>query len=224
MRCGCLVVWALVLAAVAGCALLIWLITRPIGPPYNGATYVVTLPGGGRRTDTISTTAARSFDAKVAPRLSPGNVSGLLLNGVELSEQELNSKLASELAANPLRSNGWKVDRVFIELHPAATRGYLYLSGSGIHVILSAELTFALTQGTGQVRLGEVRAGELTLGPLVRWALDLTGTTQTVQQLLQVALPAGVTAIDPHEGSLHVAVGPLAAQPTSEDAMVGNAR
>jgi hypothetical protein len=207
LRCGCLVVWLPLLAAVGATAFVFWQATRPVGPAYQNGAYVVTLPGGGCRIDTISGAGTAAFDAKIAPRFSPADVAAVLQGGVDFSEQELNSKLATQLLLNPLRWDGWDVQRVFVELHPSASTGYVYLSGHGTRSTLAARLTFTVAGNATQIGLSDVHAGKLPLGPTVPWLLDATGTAFTLQRLLQVALPVGVRAIEPREGSLHATIG-----------------
>ncbi len=206
LRCGCLLLLAVALGIVATLLAIVWLATRPIGPSYSNGAYTVNLGNGQTRVDRISTDAAQSFAAKVVPPTSPLGALKLQVEGVDFSEEELNSELAKQLAAAPVSASGLSVERIFVELHPTTSRAYVYAHFHGHAVTLSSHVAFSVSNGTGQVTLSDARLGDLPLGALWPVLLDWSGNRTAVEQRLAVTLPEQVSSVSPREGSLHVTV------------------
>ncbi|HEY7294917.1 MAG TPA: hypothetical protein VH916_07730, partial [Dehalococcoidia bacterium] len=210
-------VLAVVAVLLAGAAIVLWLITRDIGPAYSNGTYTVHTAGGATRVDHITPEAATSFEAKAPPpagtldvsRLGPADLVRLRLTGITFSEEEVNAELAKRLAGQPIEADGISVDRLFLELHAEDTRAYLYTSVYGLKVTFSARVTFAVRNQQAHVTLSDVHAGKMPIGFLLPALLDWTGNTAALEDRLALALPTQVTAIQTKEGGLHVDVDPL---------------
>ena len=206
MRLGCAftpVLFLLVILIAGGIA---WLATRGVGPHYANGAYTVSAGDGQLRTDRISLDAARRFAAKLSPSLSLQSLAGLQRNGVDFTEEEVNSAVAQQLLASPIAANGLSVERVFVELHSGRSTAYVYGSAAGVPVTLSAGVTFSVANGTARVVLHDPKAGRLPIGVVLPVALDWSGNTDRLEQLLSETLPRQVTAIEPREGALHVSV------------------
>jgi hypothetical protein len=206
LRCGCLAALAAALALLALVAAVAWFATRADGPAFSNGIYTVKLAGGVTRVDRITPEAAASFADKAVPPKSPFSAAKLQLLGVDFSEEEVNSELAQQLASAPISGNGFNVDRIFIELHPAATRAYIYGRFHGQRLVLSSHVAFSVADGVGQVTLSDAKLGKLPLGALWPLALNWSGNSKAVEQRLAVTLPPEVSQINPGEGSLHVTV------------------
>jgi len=206
LRCGCLAALAVALALLALVAGVSWLATRADGPAFDNGVYTVKLAGGVTRVDRITPEAAASFAGKAVPPKSPFSVAKLQLLGLDFSEEEVNSELAQQLASAPITGNGFNVDRIFIELHPAASRAYVYGRFHGQRLVLSSHVAFSVADGVGQVTLSDAKLGKLPLGALWPLALDWSGNSKAIEQRLAVTLPPEVSQINPGEGSLHVTV------------------
>ena len=206
LRCGCLLLLAVALIVVVSVLALVWLATRSIGPTFSNGAYTVKLGNGQTRVDRISDDAAQRFAAKIVPPTSPLGVLKLQVEGVDFSEEEINSQLAKELAANPVAASGLTVDRIFLELHPATTRAYVYAHFHGQSLVLSSHVTFSVADGVGQVTLSDAQLGDLPLGALWPVLLDWSGNRQAVEQRLAVTLPEQVSSVSPREGTLHVTI------------------
>lgn len=201
-----LVLLFVVLCGAAGGAA--WFATRDIGPAYRDGAYTVTMPGGSR-TDRISLDAARRFDAKEKVDLSPQGLARLQLQGLDFTEEEVNSRLAAQLLDSPVDTGVVHVDRVFLELHPRNSIAYAYVSMLGLHITLSSGATFSVVNETGRVRLSSPKAGRLPIDLALRLYLQQSGNTERLQHLLELVLPPQVTAVEPREGMLHVAINVL---------------
>jgi hypothetical protein len=205
-RIGCLT-----LGVFAGAlALAVILATMHTGPRYEDGDYVYEV--GGRRTEVrLSPEAARRFDAKVNGNLPPDALPEALLRGVPITEEELNSRVAEQLAQYPVEGHGARVERVFIRLTSGGARAYAYTTVQGIGVVLSSDLVFNVERGRMEVELRDPQAGRLPVGfllPAVLGALnDLTGLEQTIA----VVMPPQVRGISHEEGRLRVLLNPLGA-------------
>jgi len=217
LRCGCYL--ALVAAAVLlwGAAVLLWLVTRDIGPSFRDGAYTVQAPDGTARVDQITPQAAASFEAKVpAPagtldvsRLGVTDLARLRLSGITFSEEEVNAELARRLAAKPVQGDGVTVDRLFLELHPQNSRAYLYTRVYGVKVTFSARVSFSVQNQQARATLSDIHAGKMPIGFILPELLDWTGNTAALENRLALTLPSQVTAIQTREGQLHVDVDPL---------------
>ena len=193
--------------AVAGAgALILVLATRSIGPQYRDGMYTVALGGGARRVDTISVAAASRFDSKRNVRPDPQEITRLQLQGIDFTEEEVNSKIEQQLLIHPPDSSGVQIDRVFLELHPQGTTAYLYTTVLGIPVTFSAGVSFKVVNESARAVLSNPQAGKVPVSLVLPRLLEWTGNTDRVEQILAVSLPPQVTGIQPREGSLHVAV------------------
>lgn len=206
LRCGCLAALVLVLALLAAIVFAGWLATRAAGPSYSNGAYTVSLGGGKTRVDRITPDAAASFVSKATPPTSALSAVKLQFLGVDFSEEEVNAELAQQLAKVPVSSNGFTVDRIFIELHPAATRAYVYGRFHGQNLTLSSHVGFSVANGVGQVTLTDAKLGSLPLGALWPLLLNWSGNQKAVEERLAVTLPPEVSQITPGEGALHVTV------------------
>lgn len=217
LRCGCYLLMLLVAATLLAAAVVLWLVTREIGPTFSGGAYTVQAPRGAMRTDRISAQAADRFEAKVpAPagtldvgRLGVADLARLRLSGITFSEEEVNSELARRLAAQPVQGDGVNVDRLFLELHPQDSRAYLYTRVYGVKITFSARVSFSVRANQARAALTDIHAGKLPIGLILPELLDWTGNTAALENRLALALPKQVTAIQTREGELHVEVDPL---------------
>ena len=204
-RLGCLTIG--VLAGALGIVAL--LATMHAGPRYEDGAYVYDL-AGKRREVPLSPEAARRFDAKASGDLPRQALPEALLRGVPITEEELNSRVAEQLAQYPVEGHGARVERVFIRLTSGGARAYAYTTVQGIDVVLSSDLVFTVSRGRMEVELRDPRAGRLPVGlllPTVLGALnDLTGLEQTIA----VVMPPQVRGITHEEGVMRVQVNPLA--------------
>jgi len=216
LRCGCfaLLVFAAVLLGAA--ALVLWLLTRDVGPSFSNGAYTVEAPGGVR-VDRITPQAAASFEAKVpAPngtldvgRIGPADLLRLKLGGITFSEEEVNSELARRLAAQPVHGDGIDVDRIFLELHAQNSRAYLYARVYGVKMTFSARIAFSVQNRQARATLSDIHAGRMPIGFVLPSLLDWTGNTAALENRLALALPSQVTAVQTKEGELHVDIDPL---------------
>jgi hypothetical protein len=206
MRTGCTVLGFALLLLVIASGLLLYLATRPAGPHYAAGVYTVADADGSVRTDRISTAAAQSFNAKLSPSLDPLSLLRLQRNGVDFSEEEVNSELDQQLRLRPINAAGLDVRRLFLELHASHSTAYVYGTLAGVAVTLSAGVNFTVSNGMAQVHLKDPRAGSLPIGIALPYLLEWTGNTDRIQNLLALALPQQVSSIEPREGVLHVGV------------------
>jgi len=206
LRCGCALALVLILGVAALAGTTFWLATRPTGPAYHDGTYTVHLGNGQTRVDRITPDAARSFAEKLTPPTTVIGLAKLQLEGIDFTEEELNAALAAQLAQAPVAAGGFTVTRVFVELHPTATRLYVYGTFHERPLTLSAHVTFRVVHNTGQVLLSDERLGMLPIGAIWPQLLDWSGNSDAIAQRLAVTLPPEVTSIQPKEGKLHVTV------------------
>ncbi len=194
------------MAAAGAGALILVLATRSIGPQYRDGMYTVDLGGGAHRVDTISLAAASRFDSKRDVRPDPQEITRLQIQGIDFTEEEVNSKIEQQLLIHPPDSGGVQIDRVFLELHPQGTTAYLYTTVLGIPVTFSAGVIFKVVNESARAVLSTPHAGKVPVPLVLPRLLEWTGNTDRVEQILAVSLPPQVTGIQPREGSLHVAV------------------
>lgn len=204
-RIGCLTV-GIVLGAI-GLALL--LATRPVGPSFDDGVYRYDVAGSERRVE-ITEESARSFTAKVNGDLSPPELIEAATAGVPITEAELNSRLAEEIAGRPVSGYGATVDRVFIRLANDGARAYVYSTVGGAPVVLSSDLIFNVGRGAIEVQLKDPHAGRLPVGLAVPAALSLLNDLTGVEETIALIIPPQVQAIRYEEGRLRVQVNPLA--------------
>lgn len=203
-RLGCLVF----LLAAAAVALIFFLAARPVGPRYlDGAfTYQV---GGSSRVVRLSDEAARRFDAKVNGNIPQSELLEAVTRGVPVTEAELNSRLAEELARQPLRGTGARVERVFIRIGAAGTRAYVYTSVRGIPFVLEGDLAIRAGNGAVEARLTEIHVGRLPLDPLLPAILRALSDYGGVADRISLVIPRDVRSIHTEEGQLRVIINPL---------------
>ncbi len=217
LRCGCYLALLAVAVLLCAAAVLLWLVTRDIGPAFRDGAYTVQAPGGATRVDHITSQAAASFEAKVPPpagtldvsRLGVADLARLRLSGITFSEEEVNAELARRLAAKPVQGDGVTVDRLYLELHPQNTRAYLYTRVYGVRITFSAHVSFSVQNQQARATLSDIHAGKMPIGFILPELLDWTGNTAALENRLALTLPAQVTAIQTKEGELHVDVDPL---------------
>src|SRR5438067_1170250 len=127
MACGCL--FRLVLFGFLTLVMLVGgsviLATRPVGPAYHDGAFVYEVDGVPHQIR-LSTEAARRFDDLLAGRLTLGDLRDAATGGVIVTEEELNSRVAEELAARGVTRPDTRVERVFIRLTPGTARAYVY--------------------------------------------------------------------------------------------------
>src|SRR5215203_6182646 len=153
-RIGCLTLGMFVgVVALAGL-----LATRHVGPRAveGGFRYQA---GGRERTVLLSDAAARSFDAKVNGQLPSAAALEAVAAGVPITEEELNSRIAEEVARRPLGEYGATVDRVFVRLTPSGAIAYVYSTVRGVAVVLHSDLVFDLERGALRVELRDPHVG-----------------------------------------------------------------
>src|SRR6266567_54754 len=148
VRWGCATLGLLLVLVLGVLLALFVLATRHVGPQYDASarTYTVDDGGGKHHVDQISTELANSFDMKsgIAPtglRSSLAEIARAQLQGISLSEEEVNSKLAQVLAANPSHTNP-SIERVFVVLRQGDPQAFAYTSLLGQRVVLSSHLTY----------------------------------------------------------------------------------
>jgi hypothetical protein len=204
-RLGCLTV-GIVLGAIA---LALLLATRSTGPRYEAGVYRYDVAGSERRVP-ITEEAAQSFAAKLSGDLSPPELIEAATAGVPITEAELNSRLAEEMAARPMSGYGATVDRVFIRLANDGARAYVYSTVGGVPIVLSSDLVFNVGRGAIEVQLKDPHAGRLPVGPALPAAQSLLNDLAGVEETIALIIPPQVHAIRYEEGRLRVQVNPLA--------------
>ena len=204
-RIGCLVLGMLV----GGLALAACLATRHAGPSYEDGVYTYNA-GGRHKAVRLSSEAARRFDAKVAGDIPESRLPEAVLRGVPITEEELNSRVAEELARQPIEGGDARVERVFIRLRPSGARAYVYTDVRGVGVVLSSDLVFRLEGGKLEVELRDPEAGRLPLGFVLSPALAAIESRTGLERTIAVVMPPQVRAFSYEEGQLRVLINPLA--------------
>ncbi|MHB8575361.1 MAG: hypothetical protein ACYDCQ_08520 [Dehalococcoidia bacterium] len=217
LRCGCSIFGLVSLVILGVLGALFFLATRDVGPRYDAVkqTYTVDDGGGKSHVDTISSDLAASFTKKVGLQPNSGNLRQLVpalaraqLQGISLTEEEANSKLAELLAAKPPHAQP-KIDRTFVELHANQPKAYAYTSLLGVRVTLSSHLTYTLGNQQVVVKLTDPHAGKLPFSFVLPFLLDWTGQRDALQAVLEHSLPPQVTAIEVRERELHITINVL---------------
>jgi hypothetical protein len=204
-RLGCLTL-GIVLGAIA---LAIFLATRPVGPRIDDGVFIYDL-AGTERSVPITDEAAQSFAGKVNGDLTPPELLEAATVGVPVTEAELNSRVAQELAERPVTGHGATVDRVFIRLTNDGARAYVYSTVRGVPIVLSSDLVFNVGRGAVEVELKDPHAGRLPVGFALPAALSLLNDLAGVEETIAVIIPPQVYAIRYEEGQLRVQINPLA--------------
>lgn len=207
-RIGCFTL--ALLLGVLGLACL--LATRPVGPRYVDGVYHYAVAGQPRSVR-LSPEAARSFDAKVNGDLPRSSVIEAVTVGVPITEEELNSRVAEQLAAQPVGRYGATVERVFIRLAAGGARAYVYSDVHGVPITLTSDLVFRVSGGRVMVELHDAHAGRLPVGFLVPVLLSLTSDLTGIEQTIAVVIPPQVRAFRNEEGRLRVVLSPLPGLP-----------
>lgn len=198
-RVGCLVLGLLLGALALGCVLA----TRPVGPRYSNGVY--TYDAAGReRTVTISAEAARRFDAKVSGELSQAERLEAVLRGVPITEEELNSRLAEELATRGLAERGARVDRLFIRLSSGGARGYVYTTVAGLRYVLHSDLDFRVENNRLTVAMSDVQAGRLPIDIVAPAILQAMSDRTGIEQTIALVIPEQVRDVRVEEGRLRI--------------------
>lgn len=198
-RIGCLGLGVLLGALTLGCVLA----TRPVGPRYANGAYTYDV-AGRERVVPISAAAARRFDAKLAGQLSQAEQFEAVLRGVPISEEELNSRLAEELAARPLNERGARVDRLFIRLAAGGPRGYVYTAVAGLHPVLHSDLVFRVENGRLTVAMRDIQAGRLPIDLVAPALLQAMSDRTGIEQTIALVIPEQVREVRVEEGTLRV--------------------
>jgi hypothetical protein len=204
-RIGCLT-FGVLLGAV-GLALL--LATRPVGPRVEGDAFVYEV-GGRERAVRLSEEAARSFDQKVSGRLPPESLLEAVTAGVPVSEEELNSRIAEELARQPLGEYGAGVDRVFVRLTSAGATAYVYSTVRDVPLVLRSDLVFRIEPGSLAVELRDPHVGRLPVGFALPSVLSALNELRGLEERIALVIPPQVRAIRHEEGRMRVLINPLA--------------
>src|SRR5215207_582768 len=207
MGCGCLI-------RLIGLGILIFfgvvvgaciLVTRPVGPSFADGVFSYDL-SGQRREVRLTDEAARNFDQKLAGQLSNREATQAALVGVTVSEAELNSRVAEELAARGLVTDAdgqeATIERVFIRLADGGARAYVYTNAGPASVTVSTDLTFQVERGQIRANISDTRAGRLPVDWAVTRALDLFGERERVEEAMTVVIPPQVREIRVEEGRL----------------------
>lgn len=207
MGCGCLfrMIGLLVLIffgmVVGACVLA----TRPVGPSFENGVFSYNL-NGERREVRLSSEAARRFDGKLAGQLSNVEAAQAALVGVTVSEEELNSRVAEELAARGLVTTAGgqnaSIERVFIRLAEGGARAYVYTNAGPTAVTVSTDLSFQVESGRITANIDNTRAGRLPVDWAVTRALDLFGERERVEEAMTVVIPPQVRELRVEEGRL----------------------
>jgi hypothetical protein len=187
----------LVLLLVGGC----FLATRAVGPAFRNGAFVYEV-NGQRREVRLSTEAARRYDAKVNGRLSGTDVRDALTGGVVVTEEELNSRIAEELAGRGIMAGDARVERVFVRLTDDGARAYVYTTTGPLDVTFTSDLAFEVCGGRVTVRFGNVHAGRLPVQPLVTGALHLLDERDRLEDAISFVIPREVRSIRVEEGRL----------------------
>lgn len=198
-RIGCLTLGVLIGAAL----LSLLLITRATGPRYADGVYHYSVDGEPRET-AITPEAARRFDAKLDGNLPLPDLIQAATQGVTITEEELNSRLAEELTTRDLSERGARVDRVFVRLTPGGARGYIYTTALGQNVTLTTDLEFRVTSGRVDVSMRDVHAGKLPVDFAVPTLLEAMSDRTGVEQSIALIIPPQVRSIRVEEGRLRV--------------------
>jgi len=204
-RLGCLT-FGVLLGAVALAACLA---TCGAGPRYEEGVYSYEV-GGREREVRISPEAAREFDAKASGDLPLSALLEAATAGVPISEEELNSRVAEELAERPLAGHGARVERVFIRLSATGARAYVYTTVRSVEVVLNSDLVFRVEDGRVRVELRDPQAGRLPVGLVVSPALSLLDDLGGVEAAIAGVIPPQVRGFRHEEGRLRVLVNPPA--------------
>ncbi|MGD9891510.1 MAG: hypothetical protein AB7U18_09485, partial [Dehalococcoidia bacterium] len=189
-RLGCLTLGILIGVV----ALALVLATRPVGPRYDDGVFVYDVAGAAR-TVPITDEAARSFAGKLNGDLTPSGLLEAATVGVPVTEAELNSRIAQEMAERPVTGPGATVDRVFIRLTNGGARAYVYSTVRGVPVVLSSDLVFDVGRGAVQVELKDPHAGRLPVGFALPAALSLLDDLAGVEATIALIIPPQVQAI-----------------------------
>lgn len=201
-RLGCLTLLLIGLFLALG----VVLATRPVGPSYSAGVYRYEVAGQMRQVR-ISEEAARRFDAKLRGDLSPVEVAQGFIRGVPVTEEELNSRLAEQVAAEQPRLGPWPVERLFIRLAEDGARAYVY-TGGRVRLVVQAEVQFSVREGQLLARVHNPHAGLLPVDPLA-WALFvLGGERRELEHTVSVVVPRSVAAVRVEEGRLRVELTP----------------
>ncbi|MGH2584231.1 MAG: hypothetical protein ACRDJE_04895 [Dehalococcoidia bacterium] len=204
-RLGCLT-FGVLLGAIALAAVLA---TRDAGPRFEEGVYSYDVAGREHEVR-ISSEAAREFDAKASGDLPVTALLEAATVGVPISEEELNSRVAEELAERTLERHGARVERVFIRLSATGARAYVYTTVRDVEVVLSSDLVFRVEDGRARVELRDPQAGRLPVGFLVSPALLLVDDLGGVEEAIAAVIPPQVRGFRHEEGRLRVLVSPLA--------------
>jgi hypothetical protein len=204
-RIGCLTLGVLLGVG----ALAFVLATRSTGPRFEDGVWRYEVGGEERRVP-ITDAAARSFDAKLNGELPRSALPEAITAGVPVSEEELNSRIAEELARNPVASRGARVERVFVRLTSAGARAYVHANVYGVDAVLSSDLIFQVERGRVRVELRDPHAGRLPVGFLLPSLLAAASDAAGIEETIALVIPPQVQAIRHEEGRLRVVVNPLA--------------
>ncbi len=178
------------------------LATRHVGPAFENGAYVYE-SDGQRREVRLSTEAARRFDAKMAGQLSAADLVGAATGGVPITEEELNSRLAEELAARGVTG----VRHPFVRLTADGARAYATGDAGPLAVTVSSALNFSVQGGRVRVGFRDVHAGHLPVGAVVDRLIDRAGARDEIEQALTFVIPSHVTSIRVEEGRLRARLG-----------------
>lgn len=204
-RLGCLTLGVLLGVA----ALVILLATRPAGPRFADGVYTYKLDGAERAVPITDAAAAR-FTSKVNGNLPPDSLLKAATIGVPVTEEELNSRVAQELAERPVGGYGARVERVFIRLTADGARAYVYTEVRGVPIVLSSDLVFVIDRGAVEVDFENVHVGRLPVGFALPTVLSLLNDLAGVERTIALIIPPQVRAIRYEESLLRVVVNPLA--------------
>jgi hypothetical protein len=198
-------------------AIAVLLVTRPAGPGFHDGVYTYDV-GGRPREVAITREAAASFREKLNGELPPTALLEAVTIGVPVTEAELNSRVAEELALRPIEGHGAAVERVFIRLASSGATAYVYTTVGGVEVVMSSDLVFRLERGRADVELRNPQAGRLPVGFALPATLALLSDLTGIEQTIALVIPAQVREIRHEEGRLRVLLNPLAGVPAPPEA------
>lgn len=204
MRRGCLggCSTLLLLAVLAGAGLGWWAYARITGgPSFDGSAFSV----HGRRVP-VSEAAAARFDEKVAA-FAAGLAAGQAQT-LELTEEEVNSRLAAELARLQAQDPALPVEWVLVEFQDGVATAHARVRVLGLETTVTAPLRVTAAGGRPDVEVGALRVANLPPVPgvsdLAAGALEEAG----VDRMLEEQLPPAVDELRVEEGRLVAVASP----------------
>lgn len=192
----------LLLAVLAGALAGLWLYGRVTGgPSFDGDAFSV----DGRRIP-VSDAAAARFDEKVAAFVQ--GLAGGRPQLLELTEEEVNSRLAAELARLRAQDPDLPVEWALVELQDGRAVAHARVRAMGVSTTASAPLHLSVAGGRPEVEVGALRVANLPPVPgvsdLAANALEEAG----IDRILEEQLPPALDELRVEEGRVVAAAAP----------------